>query len=138
MRSPIIFLFVILLSPQLGTFAQSKSDASPELIHQNPHSWFALQLPSDIRRLEGPVDVDGGRYQSADLEIHFDYWTYQNTPNWLLGEYATSLMLACPGKNALTHTRRTWVDGKRAVVQQCSLQMQQKAFAMSITSPFRS
>lgn len=128
MRSTIIFLSVILLSLQLGTFAQSNSAASPELIRQNPHSWFALQLPSDIRRLEGPVDVDGGRYQSDALEIHFDYWTYQNTPNWLRGKYATSLLLACSGKNGRAHTRRTWIDGKRAVVQQCSATDERKGF----------
>jgi hypothetical protein len=69
MRNPIIFLFVILLSPQLGTFAQSNSAASPELIRQ-----------------------------------------------------------ACSGRNGRTHTRRTWIDGKRAVVQQCSATDERKGF----------
>ena len=128
MRNLIIFLFVVLMSPQLGTFAQSNSDGSLELIRQNPQGWFALRLPSNIRRLDGPVDVDGGRYESDALEIHFDYWTNQNTPNWLRGKYATSLLLACSGKNGRTHTRRTWIDGKRAVVQQCSATDERKGF----------
>jgi hypothetical protein len=128
MRNLIFFFLVVVMSPNLATFAQSHSDSPTRLIRQNPHGWFALRLPSDIRRLEGPVDVDGGRYESDALEIHFDYWTYQNTPNWLRGKYATSLLLACSGKNGGTHTRRTWIDGKRAVVQQCSATDERKGF----------
>ena len=128
MRNPIIFLFVVLMSPNLCSLAQSNSDASLELIRHNPHGWFALRLPRDIRRLDGPEDVDGGRYESEALEIHFDYWTYQNTPNWLRGRYATSLLLACSGKNERTHSRRTWIDGNRAVVQQCSATDERKGF----------
>jgi hypothetical protein len=128
MRNLIIFLFVVLLSPQLGTFAQSNSDGSLELIRQHPQGWFALRLPSDIRRLEGPIDVDGGRYESDVLEIHFDYWTYQNTPNWLRGKYATSLLLACSGQSNHTRTQRTWIDGNRAIVQQCSVTDERRGF----------
>lgn len=128
MRNLIIFLLVVLMSHNLGTLAQSNSDGSLELIRQNPRGWFDLRLPSDIRRLDGPVDVDGGRYQSKALEIHFDYWTYQNTPNWLRGKYATSLLLACSRKNGRTYTSRTWIDGKRAVVQQCSATDERKGF----------
>ena len=126
MRNLIIFLIVVLLSPNLGASAQSNSHREPELIRQDPHGWFALRLPSDIRRFDGPVDVDGGRYQSEALEIHFDYWTYQNAPNWLRGKYATSLLLACSKKNG--RTRRTWIDGKRAVIQQCSAKNERKGF----------
>jgi hypothetical protein len=109
------------MSASVGTFAQPNPDGSLQLTRQKPHGWFVLQLPSDVRRLDGPVDVDGGRYQSDALEIHFDSWTYQNTPNWLRGKYATPLVLACSGKNGGAHTRRTWIDGNRAVVQQCSV-----------------
>ena len=127
MRNLIKFLLVVLMSHNLGTLAQSNSDGS-ELIRQNPHGWFHLRLPSNIRRLEGPVDVDGGRYESDAVEIHFDYWTYQNTPNWLRGKYSTSLLLACSKKNGRTHTGRTWIDGKKAVVQQCSATDEMKGF----------
>ena len=120
MRNLILFLFVVLMSPEVITFAQSQSDSSRKLIRQKPHGWFTVRLPSDIRRLEGPVDVDGGRYESDVLKINFDYWTYQNTPNWLRGNFAKSLLLACSGKNRHAHTWRTWIDGKRAVVQRCS------------------
>lgn len=128
MRSLVTFVIVVLLSPNLGTLAQSKSDGELELVRQNQHRWFALLLPRNIRRLDGPVDVDGGRYESDALEVHFDYWTYQNTPNWLRGQYATSLLLACSRKSGSTHTRRTWIDGKRAVVQQCSATNERKGF----------
>jgi len=128
MRILIIFLFVVLMSPNLSTRAQSNSDGSLELIRQNPHGWFTLRLPSDTRQLDGPVDVDGGRFESDALEIHFDYWTYQNTPNWLRGKYATSLLLACSRKDGGTQTRRTWIDGNRAVVQQCSATDERKGF----------
>jgi hypothetical protein len=107
MRNHTIFLFVVLIATHVGTLAQSPSDGSLQLTRQNPHGWFTLQLPRDARRLDGPVDVDGGRYESDGLEVSFDYWTYQNTPNWLRGEYATSLLLACSGKNGRTHTQRT-------------------------------
>jgi len=128
MRNLIIFLFVVLMSPNVGTIAQSHSDGPLELVRQSPHGWFTLRLPSDARRLDGPVDVDGGRFESDGLEVSFDYWTYQNTPNWLRGEYATSLLLACSGKNGPTHNRRTWIDGSRAVIQQCSATDERKGF----------
>lgn len=119
MRKLIIFFLVVLMSPDAGTIAQSQSDGSRKLVRQSPHRWFTVRLPSDTRRLDGPVDVDGGRYESEILKVDFTYWTYQNTPNWLRGNFATSLLLAC-SKNRNAHTWRTWIDGKRAVVQRCS------------------
>jgi hypothetical protein len=125
MRNLIINLFVLLISLDGATFGQSKFHASHDMIRQNPHGWFAVRLPADIRRLDGPIDVDGGRYESGVLEINFDYWTYQNTPNWLRGNYATHLLLACP-KSKSTRTDRTWIDGYRAVIQRCHVTDERK------------
>jgi hypothetical protein len=127
MRNFIVAIFVALISLNTYVLGQSNARRSAALVRQNPHGWFSFRLPRDMRRLDGPVDVDGGRYQSDSLEIDFDYWTYQNTPNWLRGEYATPLILAC-SKGKGTRTQRTWIDGYRAVIQRCSDTDERKGF----------
>lgn len=125
MRNFIVIFFVALISLDSSVLGRSNARRSANLVRQNPHGWFSLRLPNDMRRLDGPVDVDGGRYQSDALEIDFDYWTYQNTPNWLRGKYATALILAC---SKGTRTQRTWIDGYRAVIQRCSDTDDRKGF----------
>jgi len=99
---------------------QSVSPDSLKFSRRNPDGWFTLRLPSAIGQIERYADVDGGFYLSDSLEIGYDYWTYPNTPNWLRGKYAKSLMLACSASSKNTRTRRTMIDGKSAVIQQCS------------------
>ena len=111
-----------------GALGQSTSQGSLELARRNPDGCFTVSLPNAISKVERFADVDGGFYESDILGIHYDYWTYPNTPNWLRGKYATSLLLACPRKNGRTHTRRTWIDGSSAVVQQCSDTDERKGF----------
>jgi hypothetical protein len=103
-----------------GALGQSTSPPSLELSRRNPDGWFTVSLPKVLATVERHADVDGGFYASDILEINYDYWTYANTPNWLRGKYATSLLLACSAKSKHIHTLRTWIDGNRAVVQQCS------------------
>ena len=118
-------LIVLLWSGALG---QSTSPASLELIRRNPDGWFTVSLPKVLATVERHADVDGGFYVSDILGINYDYWTYANTPNWLRGKYATSLLLACSGKSKHIRTLRTWIDGNRAVVQQCSETNERKGF----------
>ena len=66
------------------------------------------------------VDVDGGFYESANLKVKYDYWTNASTPNWLRGKYATPLLLACSANSKNIRTSRMRLDGKSAVIQQCS------------------
>ena len=66
------------------------------------------------------ADVDGGFYTSDALDIGYEYWTYVNTPNWLRGKYATPLRLACSERSRTVRTLRTGIDGKKAVIQQCT------------------
>jgi hypothetical protein len=118
-------LIVLIWSGALG---QSTSPASLELSRRNPDGWFTVSLPGVLGTVEQHADVDGGFYDSDILGIDYDYWTYANTPNWLRGKYATSLLLACSGKSQHIRTLRTWIDGNRAVVQQCSERDERKGF----------
>lgn len=90
------------------------------LKRRNPDGWFSLSVPKVMGKVERHADVDGGFFTSDALEIDYDYWTYENTPNWLRGQYAVSVMLACPKKSRHTRTLRTRIDGKRAIIQRCS------------------
>ena len=124
-RVSCLALIVLLWSGALG---QSTSPTSLELIRRNPDGWFTVNLPKGLATVERHADVDGGFYASDILEINYDYWTFANTPNWLRGKYATSLLLACSGKSKHIRTLRTWIDGNRAVIQQCSERNERKGF----------
>jgi hypothetical protein len=118
-------LIALIWASALG---QATSPDSLELSRRNPDGWFTVSLPKVIAKVERKADVDGGFYVSDILGIDYDYWTYLNTPNWLRGEYATSLLLACSDKGKHTRTLRTWIDGNRAVIQQCSETDERKGF----------
>jgi hypothetical protein len=98
------------------------------LSRRNPDGWFSVIVPKVMGKVERHADVDGGFYISDALEINYDYWTYENTPNWLRGQYAVSVMPACPKKSRHTHTLRTMIDGKRAIIQRCSETDERKGF----------
>jgi hypothetical protein len=107
---------------------QATSQRSLELSRRNPDGWFTLVIPRVIGNVERHADVDGGFYVSHILEVDFDYWTHANTPNWLRGKYAQSLLLACSGKSKNTRTLRARIDGNRAVIQRCSQTDERKGF----------
>ena len=118
-------LIVLMWASALG---QATAPDSLELRRRNPDGWFSVRLPKVIAKVERKADVDGGFYVSDFLGIDYDYWTYENTPNWLRGKYATSLLLACSDKSKHTRILRTWIDGNRAVIQQCSETDERKGF----------
>jgi hypothetical protein len=120
-----LFFIALIWASALG---QANSQRPLELSPRNPDGWFTLGLPKLIGNVERHADVDGGFYLSDNLEIDYDYWTHANTPNWLRGEYATSLLLACSGKGKNTRTLRTTIDRNRAVIQQCSQTDERKGF----------
>jgi hypothetical protein len=119
---------IILMWVSVTALGQSTAPGSLELVRQNPDGWFTLKLPKFIGKVERFADVDGGFYESDIVGINYDYWTFQNTPNWLRGRYATSLLLACSAKGKGTRTKRAWIDGHRAVIQQCSDTDERKGF----------
>ena len=104
----------------LSASGQSSSSVSLELSRRNPDGWFTLNVPTAMGGVERFVNVDGGFYESANLKVEYRYWTNANTPNWLRGKYATSLLLACSANRKNTRTSRMRLDGKSAVIQQCS------------------
>ena len=112
-----LFLIALIWTSAPG---QATSQLSLELSRRNPDGWFTLRIPRVIGEVERHADVDGGFYVSDNLEVDYDYWTQANTPNWLRGKYATSLLLACSGKSKNTRTLAARIDGNRAVIQQCS------------------
>jgi hypothetical protein len=120
-----VCLIVLIWASALG---QLTSQGSLELNRRNPDGWFTVSVPSVIGKVERHGDVEGGFYLSDILSIDYDYWTYQNTPNWLRGRYATPLILACSAKHKGTRTQRTWIDGYRAVIQRCSATDERKGF----------
>lgn len=118
--------FIILL--WTSALGQSTSQSPLELNKRNPDGWFTLKVPKDMGKVERHVDVDGGGWRSDILQINYDYWTHEGTPNWLRGNYATSLLLACSAKSKNTRTMRTRIDGHRAVIQQCSNTDERRGF----------
>ncbi len=97
-----------------------QSNFNLKLNRRNPDGWFSLRVPKIMGKVERHADVDGGFYIADALEIDYDYWTYENTPNWFRRQYAKPLMLACSTKSKNTRTLRTKIDGKRAIIQRCS------------------
>jgi len=112
----------------LNVSGQSPSSSHLALSRNNPDGWFNLRLPNTIGKIERHADVDGGFYSTDTFGISYDYWTFQNTPNWLRGKYATSLILGCTAKGKNVRTWRRRIDGKKAVLQQCSITDERKGF----------
>lgn len=124
----LLLCLVILISVRISISGQSTPHSSLKLNRRNPDGWFSLLVPKRMGKVERFADVDGGFYKADGLEIHYDYWTYENTPNWLRGNYAKSLILACPEKRKHTRTLQTRIDGKRAIIQRCSEKDERKGF----------
>ena len=102
-----------------------------KLKRRNPDGWFNMLIPTIMGKVERHADVDGGFYLTDEMEIDYDYWTYENTPNFLLdarGNYPKGPILACSMKAQRAHTLRTRIDGKRALVQECSELDAQRGF----------
>ena len=118
----IIFLLIA------NTSLLGQSSISQKLGKRTPSKWFSVLIPKIMGKVEHPADVDGGFYMTDGLEIKYDYWTYENTPNWLRGQYAKPVILACSKKSKNTRTWRTKIDGKQAVVQSCSEKDERKGF----------
>ena len=107
---------------------QAASTAVHKTSRRNPDGWFSLHVPKKMGEVMRHADVDGGFYRSRALELNYDYWTYENTPNWLRGKYATDLVLPCPASSTDTRSWRTRIDQQRAVVQRCSITDGRKGF----------
>jgi hypothetical protein len=114
---------LIVLLESSSVFGQSTSNSHLVLTRRTPDGWFSLQIPKLMGGVERHADVDGGFYISDVLEIDYDYWTYENTPNFLRNATGTCPkppMLACQTKSRQIRTLRTVIDGKRAIIQRCS------------------
>ena len=122
----IFVCLIVLIVANVSVFGQSNFNL--KLSRRNPDNWFNLLIPKVMGKVERKADVDGGFYISDALEVDYNYWTFENTPNWLRGQYATSLILACPRKSKNTFTQRTRIDGKRAIIQRCSETDERKGF----------
>ncbi len=117
-------LFLLMLT-SISVLGQSK------LSRRNPDGWFSLRIQTLMGKVERHADVDGGFYIINVLEIDYDYWTYENTPNFLRNaqnSYPKPPLLACSAKSRQTRTLRTIIDGKRAIIQRCSETDARKGF----------
>lgn len=115
-----LFFGLIILVTVFDASGQSK--VSPKLSRRNPDGWFSLLVPMPAGKVERHADVDGGFYSTDAIEIDYDFWTYEGTPNFLrdvLGKYSKAPHLACP-ESRKPVTIRTKIDGKRALIQRCS------------------
>jgi hypothetical protein len=82
-------------------------------------------------KVERHADVDGGFYTSNEIVIDYDYWAFENTPNFMrnsAGEYSKSPIFACERRGRSSRTVETTLDGKRAILQRCSKNDSQKGF----------
>jgi len=111
--------FFIVLVSNTNLFGQTKGFL--KLNQRNPDGWFTLLVPKIMGKVQRHADVDGGFYITNGLEIDYSFWSYEGTPNWLRdvgGRFSKSPHLACLKKSA--STLDTKIDGKRAIIQQCS------------------
>lgn len=107
---------------RFGVVSEAKA-GQLRLQRENPDGWFSMLIPTDVGKVERHADVDGGFYRTEELEIDYDYWTYENTPNFLRdanGNYPKGPLLACSSKSRHTQTSWTRIDGKRALIQSCT------------------
>lgn len=119
------FIILLCLSLLIATNHEitAQSKFNPNLIRRNPDGWFNLLVPKTIGKVGRHADVSGGFYIKNGLTIDYTYWTFDSTPNWLrdvVNNYSKAPQLICSTKNKKTRTLRTRIDGKRAIIQQCS------------------
>lgn len=113
-------LFLSFLTPIVG--GQKRHAESLELTRRNPDGWFSLLVPTNMGPIGRHADVDGGFYSTPRLEIDFDYWPYDGTPNFLRGPgglYSKAPILACSKSSKHGYTKRLSVAGERAIIQKC-------------------
>ena len=111
--------------------------ANDELVlrDRNPDGWFNLLVPTNMTNLERFADVDGGFYRTDRLKINYDYWTFPNTPNFLRDQDRHAPHLAC---DSTTKNNRTWranINGRRAVLQRCSIAKEGYGYLEYVTFP---
>lgn len=119
MKFVLSFIFIIhLFSIDTILIAQS---THLKLRRVNPDGWFSLIVPKDARVVERHASVDGGFFITNKIEIDFDYWWYENTPNYyrnVLGNYNKKPILICEGKRK-TKTWKDEINGKSVTIQTC-------------------
>ncbi|HLL76721.1 MAG TPA: hypothetical protein VK421_15815 [Pyrinomonadaceae bacterium] len=121
----LVSLAALLIPPPFGVRAlgHQATQGHVKLRRENPDGWFTLLVPSGMGKVERHADVDGGFYRMEEFEVDYDYWAYENTPNFLRtagGSYPKGPLLACSSK--ARHPRNSWtrIDGRRALIQTCS------------------
>jgi hypothetical protein len=105
------------------------------LRHKNPDGWFNLLVPTNMTNLERFADVDGGLYRTDRLKINYDYWTFPNTPNFLRGQNSHTPILACDSTTTNNRTWRANINGRRAVLQRCSIAKDGYRYLEYVTFP---
>ncbi len=115
-----ICLFLLIAA---STNVSAQANFNLKLSRRNPDGWFSLLVPKVMGKVDLHADVSGGFYIKSGLNIDFNYWTFDSTPHWLrdvVDRYSKSPQLICSTKNKKTQTLWTRIDGKRAIIQQCS------------------
>lgn len=120
--------FIVWPNPAPIISSQATPTAALKTSRRKPDAWFSLSVPMGMGTVMRHADVDGGFYLSSALEINYDYWTYESTPNWLRGKYTTKLVLPCPAASTSTRGWPTRIDRKKAVIQRCSITDGRKGF----------
>ena len=116
-------VLVCAAAPSHPINASLAQEVRVDLKRVSPDGWFTLLIPSSMGEVERFADVDGGFYRSANLEIKYSYWSFENTPNFLRdinGRYSSRQLLACSRRAQHIRTISTWIDGRRAIIQRCS------------------
>jgi hypothetical protein len=114
---------VLALPPGVHAFGRQAEQSHVKMGRDNPDGWFTLLVPSGVGDVARHADVDGGFYGAGEFEVDYDYWAYENTPNFLRsagGNYRKVPLRACSSKAQRTRSSWTRIDGKRALIQTCS------------------
>jgi hypothetical protein len=87
----------------------------------NPDGWFSLLVPNTMPAASRFADVDGGSYINKDIEINFNYWAFENKPNYLRN--------AKDGDDSSVYQSKPWhclkdekvgIDKKKARIRICT------------------
>jgi hypothetical protein len=97
-------------------------DKQWKLVRRHLDELFSIDVPTKFRKPDDHADVDGGFFMDDSININYDYWLYQDTPNFMRdsnGKYSKKPDLPCLQHGRDVRTSRIIVNGRLGYVQRC-------------------
>jgi hypothetical protein len=125
----------------MNTLTDVKSqslDKEWRLVRRHLDKLFSIDVPIKFRKPDDHADVDGGFFMDDSININYDYWLYQDTPNFMRdinGKYSKKPDLRCIQHGRDVRTSRIILQGRLAYVQQCRLPSEHLHYVIYLTMP---